>query len=225
LLKNAFIIFSVHYANGNANNEEVKDLRRKLILICPLVILMMIMFIAPVLACGERQHQRGTFEQGILQYNTSPGTQWTTGNILHMKNGTSISYVYGSPWGNSLSGTGKTISFELDTVSLKGNSVSTAVDTYAGGTVKGMVFANMNGTGPYTYLGPTFSFTLDGKTGIVTHGATYIGALINGFAVKHGTDGNLKGLWTWETFTGVNVKVGPLAGVIIIDNTVDYKLP
>ena len=185
---------------------------------------MMLMFVAPVFACRETQRERGTFEQGIVQVNTSPGTQWTTGNILHMKGGASISYVYGSPWGTSLSGTGKTIAFELDTVSLKGYSVSSIVDTYAAGTVKGMVFASMNGAGQYIYLGPTFTFTLDGKTETITNGATYIGALLNGFAIKYGTDGSLRGLQTWETFTGVNVKVGPLAGVIIIDNTVNYKL-
>lgn len=200
-------------------------MRRNSILICSLAFLMLLMFVAPVFACRETQRERGTFEQGIVQVNTSPGTQWTTGDILHMKDGTSISYLCGSPWGNSLSGTGKTIAFELDTVSLKGNSLSSVVDTYATGTVKGIVFSTMNGAGQYIYLGPTFSFVLDGKTGTVTHGATYIGALLNGFAIKYGTNGNLRGLQTWETFTGVNVKVGPLAGVIIIDNTVNYKLP
>jgi hypothetical protein len=224
LLKNAFIIFSIILHDEYEINEEVKNLRQKLIWVT-LAFLMMLMFVAPTLACGTRQHERGTFQQGIVQINTSPGAQSTTGDILHMKNGASVSYVYGSPWGNSLSGNGKTIAFTLNTTSLKGNSVSSVVDTYDAGTVKGMVFTNMNGTGAYIYLGPTFTFTLDGKTGTVTHGSAYIGVLLNGFAVKHGVNGDLRGLQTWETFTGVNVKVGPLAGVIIIDNTVDYRLP
>jgi hypothetical protein len=142
-----------------------------------------------------------------------------------MRGGTSISYVYGSPWGNSLSGSGTTIYFKLDTVSLTGKSIDTVVDTYAKGTVVGVVFNEINGAGSYTYLGPTFTFTLDGKSGTITQGATYIGGLISGFAIKHGISGELKGLSTVESYTGVNIKVGPLAGVILIDNTVTYRLP
>jgi len=200
-------------------------LKRKAILLCSLALLIMLAAVSPVLACGYRECERGTFTQGIAQVNTSPGTQWMTGNILHMKGGTSISYVYGSPWGNSLSGSGTTTYFKLDTVSLTGRTVSTVVDTYAKGTVLGTIFANLNGAGPYTYLGPTFTFTLDGKTGTINQGAIYIGGLISGFAIKHGVNGDLKGLNTMETFTGVNIQVGPLAGIIVIDNTVNYVLP
>ena len=43
--------------------------------------------------------------------------------------------------------------------------------------------------------------------------------------MKHGISGDLKGLETEETFSGVMVNLGPLAGVHIVDNTVVYKLP
>jgi len=199
-------------------------MNRRAILLSSLAILMLFASIAPVFGCREREWERGTFTQGIVQFNTSSGAQWMTGNILHAIGGSAISYVYGSPWGNSLSGSGTTVYFELDTVSLIGRSVDTVVDTYAKGTVVGTIFNKINGAGPYTYFGPTFTFNLDGKTGTITQGATYVGGLISGFATKYGISGDLKGLRTIETYTGVNIKVGPLAGVIVIDNTVSYQL-
>ncbi len=63
---------------------------------------------------------------------------------------------------------------------------------------------------------------LPGKSGAVTHGATYGGLLFRGFGVKHGISGELKGLETMETFNGVVVMA---AGFVLVDNTVSYKLP
>jgi hypothetical protein len=50
-------------------------------------------------------------------------------------------------------------------------------------------------------------------------------ARVEGFGVKHGVSGDLKGLETKETYAGVAIVAGPLAGVNLLDNTVTYKLP
>jgi hypothetical protein len=168
---------------------------------------------------------RGTFTQGIVQINVNPGVSFMTDNILHSRDGNSVSYLYGAPWGNSISGTGVLVSLVLNTSNGIGRNVAQVVDTFATGTVEGTTHSDSIGRGVYTYDGPTFTFTLNGRTGTITNGAVYTGGLFSGFAVKHGVSGDLKGLETMETYTGVNVMVGPLAGVIIIDNTVTYKLP
>jgi hypothetical protein len=98
------------------------------------------------------------------------------------------------------------------------------MDTFGAGVEVGTIFNKLNGPGPYVYMGPTFSFTLPGISETVTHGDTYIGLLFSGHGVKHGISGDLKGVETKETYTGVAIQVGPLAGVALVDNTVDYKL-
>jgi hypothetical protein len=168
---------------------------------------------------------RGTFSQGLVQIDVSPGESWWTGDILHVRGGTSASYLYGAPWGNSLSGGGTGTTFRLNFVTFTGGSGGKTFDTYDAGMVVGTINNKFTGAGPYTYMGPTFSFTLPGKSGTVTHGDTYFGILFTGFGVKHGVSGALKGLETMERYTGVLIQVGPLAGVILVDNTVTYKLP
>lgn len=197
--------------------------KKVLVMVLAFALLMLFSAVAPVFAAPPT---RGTFSQGIVQVADTPGESWVTGDILHRRSFTSVSYLYGAPWGNSLSGTGSTgTTFQLNTVTLTGGSVGKTFDTYAAGIVVGTINNKFVGAGPYTYMGPTFSFTLPGISGTVTNGATYVGLLFTGFGVKHGVSGDLKGLETMEKYTGVAIQVGPLAGVLLVDNTVTYKLP
>ena len=185
-------------------------------------------FAKPPFCCAStcKTIKRGTFNQGIVQVEVSPGKSWMTDDVLHVRGGISASYLYGAPWGNSLSGTGgKLIALELNTVTATGYSWGPVYDTYAAGRTVGIIYNKFTGFGPYTYMGPTFSFTLSGISGTVTHGDTYFGILFTGFGVKYGVSGALKGLKTMDTYTGVLIEAGPLAGVVLIDNTVTYKLP
>ena len=208
--------------NKLANLEVKNSMKVIFILVFSVLSMLLIPMAAPVFAVAPT---RGTFTQGIVQINVNPGVSFITNRILHARDGNSVSYLYGAPWGNSISGTGVLVSLVLDTTNGFGNNVAQVVDTYAAGTVKGTTHSDSIGRGSFIYQGPTFTFTLNGRTGTVTNGATYIGGLFSGFAVKHGVSGDLKGLETMETYTGVNVIAGPLAGVIIIDNVVAYKLP
>ena len=114
---------------------------------------------------------------------------------------------------------------KIDTVTGTGSALLHAVDVYAAGTVEGIVNTKIIGPGPYMYLGPTFTFTLGGRTETVTHGTVFIGSLTEGFAVKHGVSGDLNGIKIKAIFTGVNIMVGPLAGVHIVEGIGTFKLP
>jgi hypothetical protein len=169
---------------------------------------------------------RGTFSQGIVQVGVTPGKSFLTEDIEHERGGTSASYIYGSPWGNSLSGTGGTgTTFQLNIVTFTGGSTGKTYDIYAAGVTVGTINNKFTGIGLYPYMGPSFSFDLAGRSGTVTNGETFFGILFTGFGAKHGVSGDLKGLETMETYTGVLILAGPLTGVVLVDNTVTYKLP
>ena len=188
------------------------------------VILMFVaIMIAPVFAVPPT---RGTFSQGLVEVEVSPGESFLTGDVEHHRGATGATYLYGAPWGNSLPDSGSTTTtMQINTVTWTGRRIIKSHETYATGTVVGIAIAEILGFGSYTYMGPTFSFDLPGISGTVTQGDTFLGLLVEGFGVKHGVSGDLKGLQTKETFTGVSILVGPLAGVSLLDNTVTYKLP
>jgi hypothetical protein len=170
---------------------------------------------------------RGTFSQVVVEVEVSPGETFMTGDVEHSRDSTNAAYLYGAPWGNSLpeSGSIKTTS-KVNHVTGIGYTIAKAYATYDTGTVLGTINVKLLGYGPYIYTGPTFSFTLPGGiSGTFTQGTTYGGILFEGIGVKHGVSGNLKGLVTQETFTGVVILMGPLAGLSLVDNTVTYKLP
>jgi hypothetical protein len=170
---------------------------------------------------------RGTFSQVVVQVGvTPPDKAFVTAHINHKSGSYSASYIYGPPWGNSLSGTGgaqKTSMLNLDTFT--GMSLVKTASIFAAGTTKGTVNVKFNGFSLYTYTGPSFTFDLPGISSSVTNGETYFGILLTGFAVKHGVSGDLKGLETMEQGAGVFIFDGPLYGVVIFETTVTYKRP
>jgi hypothetical protein len=183
----------------------------------------MMFAVAPVFAAPPT---RGTFSQGIVQVGVTPGKSFVTEDITHERGGTSASYLYGAPWGNSLPDTGGTqTTLQLNMVTFTGGSKGKTFDTYTAGVTVGTINNKFTGIGPYTYNGPSFTFDLPGISGTVANGATYFGIIFTGFGVKHGVSGDLKGLETMETYTGVLILAGPLTGVVLVDNTVAYKLP
>ena len=190
------------------------------ILLIPLTVLMLMTLIAPALATPPT---KGTFNRFIVQVDINPGFEFQTGDIMHIRGAVSEAYYYGAPWGNTISNIGvATVNF--NTVTVVGGAVLHTIEVYDSGTVKGSVNAKIIGAGPYTYQGPTFSFSVGGITGTVEHGATYIGGLIQGKATHHGVSGELKGLVFSEETNGVNIKVGPLAGVKGLESSGTYKL-
>jgi hypothetical protein len=200
------------------------------------VLLVVAMLATPVFgtaqACGFGRSRRaapptrGTFSQGLVEVTVTPGESFTTGDVQHNRGATGATYLYGAPWGNSLPDSGSTtITMRINTVTWTGRRILMSHETYAAGTVVGIAIAEILGFGSYTYMGPTFSFDLPGISGTVTQGDTFLGLLVEGFGVKHGVSGDLKGLQTKETFTGVSILVGPLTGVSLLDNTATYKLP
>jgi hypothetical protein len=201
----------------------VNVVNRKIILAILALTLLIMFAAAPVFAAPPT---RGTFSQGIVQVGVTSGKSFVTDDINHERGGTSASYIYGSPWGNSLPGTGGTgTTFQLNMVTFTGGSTGKTYDIFTGGVTVGTINNKFTGIGPYTYNGPSFTFDLAGISGEVTNGATYFGITFTGFGAKHGVSGDLKGLETMETYTGVLILAGPLTGVVLVDNTVAYKLP
>jgi hypothetical protein len=195
----------------------------KKVVVIAVVLMAVAMLATPVMAAPPT---RGTFLQGLVEVTVTPGESFTTGDIDHHRGATGATYLYGSPWGNSLPDSGSTTTtMQINTVTWTGRRIIKSYETYATGTVVGTVNAEILGFGLYTYMGPTFSFDLPGITGTITQGDTYLGLLVEGIGVKHGVSGDLKGLETKETYTGVSIVAGPLTGVSLLDNTVTYKLP
>lgn len=193
----------------------------KKVLIPFLALTMLILMVTPTIAVSPTT---GTFTQVTVLVGVDPGKQFMTDDVLHIKGSTSAVYHYGGPWGESIAAQSQAITVELNTVSLTGSALLQTLDVYATGTLEGVANAKIIGAGPYIYLGPTFTFTVGGRTGTVTHGAAYIGALMEGFIVKHGVSGDLKDAVIEASFSGVIINLGPLAGVHLIEGTGTYKL-
>lgn len=196
-------------------------MNRKVALLLSLMVLIPLVSFASVSASAP---ETNTFTQVSVLVGVDPGNEFMTGDVLHVKGSISEVYHYGGPWGNSITSFSVANTVKLDTVSITGKVLLHAVDVYDAGTIEGTVNTRVVGPGPYLYLGPTFTFNVGGRTGTVTHGAVYVGALTEGFAVKHGVSGDLIGVEIRATFTGVNIKVGPLAGVHIVEGTGTYKM-
>ena len=205
---------------------EVKKVKGKVILFSALALLMLFAAASPVFA-GFPKH--GTFTQIIVSGvgpKSSPGTTWTKGDIEYIVNAFGYDYIYGAPWGNSLTSSGP-YSLELNTVSYTGWGVGYTVDTYSCGTIKGVLFLEFKGLGYFTYTGPSFQIaTLDGANGLwVTSGVTYFGLLYNVWAVKQGVSGYLNGIVLTERSTGLLILAGTLAGHDLAVDTVTYNFP
>jgi hypothetical protein len=200
----------------------VKKTKKKIFLFSLTTLLFVLSLAAPVLALPPAT---GTFTKVTVQVGVDPGKQFMTGDILHIKGSISTVYHYGGPWGNSITSQSVAQTVQIDTVTGTGSVLLHAIDVYSAGTVEGTVNTKIVGRGPYLYLGPTFTYTLAGRTETITHGAVYIGGLIEGFAVKRGVSGDLTGVQIKSTFTGVNIMVGPLTGVHLVEGTGTYLLP
>lgn len=200
----------------------MKKTKKKIFLLSLSTLLFVFSLTVPVLALPPTT---GTFTQVSVLVGVDPGKQFMTGDILHVKGSISEVYHYGGPWGNSITSQSIAQTVQLDTVTGTGSVLLHAIDVYSAGTVEGTVNTKIIGRGPYLYLGPTFTFTLAGRTETINHGAVYLGALTEGFAVKHGVTGDLTGVQIKATFTGVNIMVGPLTGVHVVEGTGAYFFP
>lgn len=196
-------------------------MKKRIFLTLTLVAAILVLAVPPVFATKPTM---GTFTQGIVQVSVSPPDKFTTGDIVHASGGTSNSYMYGAPWGNSISSVSTSITQQYSTVTHVGSTIGHTVDTYAAGVVEGRVNAKLLGLGSYTYTGSSFSFSVGGRTGQVVSGATYFGVLLSGNTVKHGISGELDGLVMHESATGVIIVAGPLAGLNLVASIVTYKL-
>ena len=170
---------------------------------------------------------RGTFSQVVVQFGVDlPTESFVTNDINHERGAYSAAYLYGAPWGNSLSGSGGTqTTAQLNLATLTGMTLIKTVCIYEEGTIVGTVNVKFAGWGEYTYTGETFTFGLPGMSGEITNEETYMGILFEGHVVKHGISQELKGLEATERGAGVFILVGPLTGVVVFETTVTYKLP
>jgi hypothetical protein len=74
-------------------------MRRQIILISTLVILMVFGDVAPF---ASTPPEMGTFTMGVIEFETNPGEQFLTGNILHIRNSVGESGLFGLPWGDPI---------------------------------------------------------------------------------------------------------------------------
>jgi hypothetical protein len=183
-------------------------MRRRIILSSTLAILLLVGPVAPALASGPPEI--GTFTLGVIEFETDPGEQFRTGNIMHIRNSVGQSGFTPLPWGNAISAVETIITAQVDITTGIGTSTSETEDVYDDGSVVlGAVQTDLEGLRSWTYLGPTFSFTLGSRAFTIENGQTYLGLYTNIITVKHGVSGQLKGLKTKEIATGVIVLLSP----------------
>jgi hypothetical protein len=189
----------------------VREVKRKILLrVLVFALLMLFPAIAPVFAAPPT---KGTYTQVIVDHAIDPGEQnFQTGDLLHVRGGIGECYLYGGPssLGNPISSSYTSL-FQLNLVSLTGTGIGHVTDTYAAGTVEGIINMKLTGGGSYVYMGPTFTFTLGGVTATVTTGDVFGGILYDIMAVKHGT-GDLAGFTLKGTAAGISIY-----GVIVGD--------
>ena len=152
-------------------------------------------------ASASAPPEQGTFTLGVLEFATDPGEQFLTGNILHIRNSVGVSVFSELPWGKAISASETVISTQVDVTTGVGSATSKTVDVYPSGIVVGTVETRLQGIAQWTYLGPPLTF----GTVTITTGQTFFGLFTDILATKHGVTGELKGLDTKETATGVIV--------------------
>lgn len=181
--------------------------KRTFCLIAP--ILALILLTTPVMAVPKT---KGLYTQVILSQVVFNGNNFVTDDLLHIRNriGQGFSYQISYPLANWISssdvGNG-----QLDLISLTGDYVGQTIDTFENGDLEGIISIKFSGPGIYTYMGPTFTFTLNSITRILTTGDMFGGLLYELMAVKHGT-GDLAGFSAKGTSSGISIQ-----GVIIGD--------
>jgi hypothetical protein len=179
-------------------------MKKKILVITLLAMAIFMLFptIAPVFAGPPT---KGTYTQVVVGITIVPAEQFLTGDIVHIRDGVGESYIYGAsfPLGNPISSF-NTARGQLNIVSFTGNWIGHTVDTYASGTVEGIINIKFNGAGAYVYMGPTFTFTVGTVTATLTTGDVFAGLLYDLMAVKHGT-GDLAGFTTKGTSSGISI--------------------
>ena len=165
------------------------------------VFLAVAMLATPLVGPAIAKQSKPTYSFGLLGWNTDPGKEWVSGEkIAHDRFGTGAQNIYGSPWG-----LGTAVSTGLNNINnydVTGMGIGHTVDTYATGTIKGIINYKVTGIGPFFYQGPTFTYMgVDVETGDM-----FIGVLFSGIAVKNGVSGELK---------GVNMR-GNMVGVVVL---------
>jgi hypothetical protein len=172
-------------------------MKGKVVLVLTLAIFLLLGLCAP--ASASPPPEQGTFTLGSFDVTADPGESFLTGNILHFRNGVSVGVFSELPWGQAISGHETVIRSEVDITTGFGSATSKTVDVYPTGIVEGTVLTELQGLAEWTYAGPPLTF---GTITIAT-GQTFFGLFTTILAVKHGVTGELKGLETRETATGV----------------------
>jgi hypothetical protein len=183
-----------------------------------ILVLAMFLAVAPALA----SQPKGTYTFGEIDITTTPPTQTFTGpNIVHNRGSESINYMFGAPWGNSITPGIVTGIANLNLETVTGEGLSHFVDSYPTGTMEGSTAWKVVGAGMWIYQGPTM--TAAGMT--IVHGVTLlIGIGFEGTFVGHGTDG-LDGVkWSGE-YQGVvlvDLQTGNPTGVEVVWGPATY---
>lgn len=204
--------------------REAKRTKKKIFYVS-LAAVLMLLAVAPAMASQPKM----TYMVGGITYPdpANPGTQFTTGDILHARDHGILGFTTGSPWGAFT--TVATQNFELNLVSYTGTLIAHYVNTNSRATFGGIQNTEFDGVTTsanlFIYHGPTFTVTTTGGVSVtISEGKLFTGLLFSGMGVAHGiADG--KDVQVRTTFTGISLS-GPLtyglAGDSIVYGTVTY---
>jgi hypothetical protein len=142
--------------------------------------------------------------------------------ILHQKGGIANNWMFGTPWGDSLTPGTTVTSSVINLATLKGNGVTKFSDSFPTGTMDGCTIWKATGAGPITYGG------IDITSGPVkiAHGTPLGGLLFKGTFECRGT-GELEGIKVKGEYIGVGLANpdGTPTGINVVWGTAIYMLP
>jgi hypothetical protein len=194
------------------------------LLIPTLALLILLAIASPALACK----QNPTYTLGSISYPdpNNPGTIAFNGNIETIKGSVSTGTDYGYPWGSD--SVRQVTDSVIDLTTLTGTATSCIHKTFHEGNLEITTNNKLTGGGLYTYNGPTF--TASGKDAqgnsipvTIADGAQFIGLLISGTGIGHGTIDHHH-VETKETVSGVVISAGPLKGDTLVAGTGMYTI-
>jgi hypothetical protein len=189
------------------------------------LLVMLLASVAPAMACKTKT----TYTFGEIDFPdpAHPGTQfYSPAGVLHVRDSGALNYMFGAPWGYSLTPGHVTSNVNVDLrnpASVTGKGLAHFVDSYPTGTMVGTTPFKITGAGALVYNGP--DIIVDSKT-LYKAGDLLIGSLFEGTVVGYGR-GGLEGIhWSGE-YVGVgliDLATGTPTGVNVIWGQATFRV-
>jgi hypothetical protein len=206
--------------------KGVIEMNRKIpFLVTTLALLIMLLTsVAPAMASQPKT----TYTFGEIDFPDPAhlGTQfYSAPNLLHTRDSGALNYMFGAPWGSSLTPGHVTSNVNVDLRNMEavtGTGLAHFVDSYPTGTMVGTTSFKIVGAGALFYNGP--DIIVNSET-LYTAGDLLIGSIFEGTVVGHG-EGGLDGIHWSGDYMGVGLidGTGMPTGINVIWGQATYMV-